>query len=61
MDHPDKPAASSRAPAGDVHDDPVKPISLVVTDEDNDPAGVLEKWSSNGWIYASADDLIDLN
>jgi len=63
MDHPDKPAAFSRASAGEVHDKPeqVMVIAVVVTDEDDDPAGVLEKWSGDGWFYAPAEDLVDLN
>lgn len=61
MDHPDKPAAFSRASAGEVHDEPEKIISIVVTDEDDDPAGVLEKWSADCWMYAPAEDLVEIN
>jgi hypothetical protein len=61
MDHPDKPAAFSRASAGEVHHEPEQVIAVVVTDEDDDPAGVLEKWSGDGWIYAPAEDLVELN
>jgi hypothetical protein len=61
MDSPDKVAESSTAAAGDVHPKPERPVAVVVTDEDNEPAGVLEKWSSEGWIYADADSLEQLN
>jgi hypothetical protein len=61
VDHPDKAAAFSKAPAGEVHDKPAEVISVVVTDEENDPAGLLEKWSGDGWFYAPAEDLVELN
>lgn len=61
MDHPDKPAAVSLALAGEVQTEPEKVIAVVLTDEDDDPAGVLEKWSPDAWIYADADALRDLN
>lgn len=60
MDHPDKPAAYSRAPAGEVRTEPEKVISVVLTDEDNDPAGVLEQWGRESWIFAPAEDLVEL-
>jgi len=61
MDHPDKPAAVSTARAGEVQDEPEQVISVVVTDEEDEPAGVLEKWGADAWIYADADTLQNLN
>lgn len=61
MDHPDKPAAVSFALAGEVQVEPEKVISVVITDEDDDPVGVLEKWSGEAWIYADADSLKEIN
>lgn len=61
MDHPDKPAAVSLALAGEVQNVPEEVISVVVTDEDGEPSGVLEKWSSDAWFYADEDALVELN
>ena len=61
MDHPDKPNERSRSQAGEVQNGPEQVIAVVVTDEDNEPAGVLEKWSADAWIYADADSLRELN
>lgn len=61
MDHPDFGAESSVAPAGDLEDPPEDVVAAVITDVDDDPAGVLEKWSDSAWIFADADSLYDLN
>jgi len=61
MKHPDKPANISVSQAGKVQNVPEKAISVVVTDKENDPAGVLEKWSADAWIYADADSVKELN
>jgi hypothetical protein len=61
MDSPDKPAAVSLALAGEPPEEPEQIIAVVVTDEENDPSGVLEKWGSDCWIYADADSLRELN
>jgi hypothetical protein len=58
MDHPDEPVEFSRSPAGSVQEVPEKIISVVVEDEDDEPTGVLEKWSAEAWFYASADDVM---
>lgn len=58
MDHPDDPAPVSRAVAGEVEDKPEKVISLVVTDEDDEPDGLLEHWGSDAWIYADVSCLV---
>jgi hypothetical protein len=47
--------------SGDLENEPENVIAVVVTDEENEPSGILEKWSSDAWIYADADDLEDLN
>lgn len=61
MRHPDKPASISLAISGDLETEPEKVIAVVVTDQENELSGILEKWSSDAWIYADADDLEDLN
>lgn len=61
MDHPDEPSKFSSAPSGDVQPKPSKIISVVVTDKEQNPVGILEKWSSEAWFYAEEDDLMDLN
>jgi hypothetical protein len=60
MQGPDEAVSESLAYGGEIHDEPSKIISVVVTDESDKPAGVLEKWSSAGWIYCPADDLKSL-
>lgn len=60
MQGPDDAVSESVAPSGEIHDEPVKVISVVVTDESEKPAGVLEKWSAAGWIYCPAEDLKSL-
>lgn len=60
MDHPDEPAGISYSPAGLIEDKPEKVISIVVTDQDDDPVGVLEKWSGDAWIYADAESLVEM-
>jgi len=57
MNHPDDPVEQSVAGSGDVQNVPDCPISVVVTDAENNPAGLLEKWDTNSWIYASSDCL----
>lgn len=57
MDHPDQPDSSSHARAGEIEDKPDSIIAVVVTDQHGDPAGVLEKWSGDAWIYCDADDV----
>ena len=57
MDHPDKGVNFSYSGPGDIQDVPNKPISVVVTDENNEPAGVLEKWGPEAWFYAEDDSL----
>lgn len=42
-------------------DDPDSSFSIVVTDMDGEPVGVLEKWSEDGWFWAKIDDFKDLN
>jgi hypothetical protein len=61
MADPDDPVDYSFAVAGSIEDEPAEVIAVVVTDEDNEPCGVLEKWSANAWIYADADSLVELN
>lgn len=61
MDHPDKPAAVSTALAGEVQTEPEEVTAVVVSDRDDNPAGVLEKWSDAAWIYADADALQELD
>lgn len=58
MDHPDKSVNISWAHAGEVQNLPEQVISVVVTDEENEPAGLLEKWGADAWIYADADSLM---
>jgi len=60
MKHPDDPVSESLAYGGEIHDEPSKVISVVVTDESDKPAGVLEKWNAAGWIYCPAEDLVSL-
>jgi len=57
MSHPDKGASYSCAASGKVQKVPKKPISVVVTDKNNEPAGILEKWGSEAWFYAENDSL----
>lgn len=61
MDHPDDPVNISFARAGMVQNEPEDIISLVVSNEEDNPVGLLEKWSGDAWIYASTDILVDLN
>jgi len=61
VDHPDKPANVSVSRTGEVQNVPERVTAVVVTDKEDDPAGVLEKWSADAWIYAETDSLIDLN
>jgi hypothetical protein len=61
MEHPDDHAYVSFSLEGDVVDVPNHVISVVVTDIDGEPAGVLEKWNADAWIWAEDDDLHDLN
>lgn len=61
MDHPDNPSESSCSQAGEIQPSPEKVISFVVTDREDNPSGVLEKWNADAWIYAETDSLIDLN
>lgn len=61
MNHPDKPVNISFSRAGAVQDKPDNILSIVVTDEEDEPAGVLEKWTGDAWIYADADSLRNLN
>jgi hypothetical protein len=57
VDHPDNPASWSMAEAGYVAIEPETVISLVTTNKRGDPTGLLEKWSSDEWLYADADSL----
>jgi hypothetical protein len=61
VDHPDQPTNISLAHAGEIQAKPEKIISVVVTNKENDPVGVLEKWNADAWIYAKTDSLIDIN
>jgi hypothetical protein len=61
MRGPDEPVDFSFAVAGSIEDEPERVIAVVVTDEENEPAGILEKWSSDAWIYADADSLRETN
>jgi hypothetical protein len=61
MDHPDKPTRCSWAGAGEVQTVPDNPTSLVISDQENDPTGLLEQWTADAWIYAETDDLVDTN
>lgn len=61
MNHPDKPAAFSVALPGAIQNVPDEVISVVVSDENGDPVGVLEKWYGDAWFYADADSLRNLN
>lgn len=36
-------------------------LAIVVTDLDDEPVGVLEKWSDEAWFYAPVEDFEDLN
>lgn len=57
MAHPDEPAKFSFAVSGSVEPRPDRVIAVVVTDEENEPSGILEKWSANAWIFADADSV----
>lgn len=61
MNHPDQLSCRSFSPSGSIVNSPQTAILLVVTDEEQNPAGLLEKWTSEAWIYASTDSLVDLN
>ena len=61
MRGPDVPVEQSFALSGDIEKEPNNIIAVVVTDEDDSPAGVLEKWSAGAWIYCEAGDLVSLN
>lgn len=61
MEHPDKRAEVSVSGPGSVQEVPEQVISVVVTDESNEPDGILEKWSSDSWIFADSDTLMDTN
>jgi len=60
VDHPDRPAGISYSLSGSIADKPNKVISIVVTDQENEPAGILEKWNSEAWIYADAESLLEI-
>lgn len=61
MNHPDKPVNASFSRAGEVQDKPNEVISIVVTDEDDEPIGLLEKWNGDAWFYVETDSLKDTN
>lgn len=60
-DHPDKPASASISRSGDVEAEPQSAVAVVVTNQEDEPCGVLEKWGSEAWMYADKDALIELN
>jgi hypothetical protein len=57
MPHPDEPVDVSFSVSGSIEDRPARVIAVVVSDEDNEPSGILEKWSKTAWIYADADSV----
>lgn len=60
-DHPDKAVSCSVSLSGEVEREPQNQISVVVTNQEGEPCGVLEKWDSEAWIYADKDAVMRLN
>ena len=60
-DHPNKSASFSVSRSGDVESEPQNVVSVVVTNQDDEACGVLEKWDSEAWMYADKDALMELN
>jgi hypothetical protein len=60
MKHPDASVACSIAQSGELANKPETVISIVVTDREDYPCGMLEKWNGSAWIYASADALMSV-
>lgn len=60
-DHPDKPASCSVSRSGDVEAEPQSAVAVVVTNQEDEACGVLEKWSGDAWIYADKDAVMRLN
>jgi len=54
-------AERSISEAGDIAHKPQCVTAVVVTGTKDDPEGVLEDWGGDEWIYADADDLLDIN
>lgn len=59
MEHPDNASRRSYCPAGIVPEKPDDIFSIVLTDQDDEPVGVLEKWSGGMWVWAEVDSLIE--
>ena len=60
-DHPDKAASSSVSRSGEIEREPQSTVAVVVTNQEDEPCGVLEKWSGDAWIYADEDAVMRLN
>lgn len=61
MKHPDEPEKTSVAGSGEVEEKPDDIVATVITDVNDDVAGVLEKWTDEAWIFARAEDLEQIN
>lgn len=60
MSHPDESARRSYSPSGVIADQPAEIERVTVEDEDDNPVGLLERWSATEWIYAEFDSFQEL-
>jgi len=59
--HPYDPVDQSYCPGGVIEEEPETVVSLAVSDKKDDPVAILERWTSEAWIYAEIDSLEPLN